>query len=99
MLLFAGLGVAGIVLFKDAHDEYAQLQQVESADRHRLSEAQERLRDQERVLQRLRSDPAFVDKVIRMRLGYARPDEFIFRFDDNQAKGSAEQFSIQRDNK
>ena len=25
MLLFAGLGVAGAVLFKDAHDEYSQL--------------------------------------------------------------------------
>ena len=99
MLLFAGLAVAGLVLFKDANDEYAQLRQVESVDRHRLSEARERLRDQERVLQRLRSDPAFVDKVIRMKLGYAKPDEFIFRFDDNPEKGSAEQFSIQRDNK
>jgi len=87
VLLFSGLGVAGVVLFKDAHDEFGQLRQVEAANRRRLAEAQERLRSQERVLERLRTDPAFVERVIRMKLGYARPDEFIFRFEDDDAKG------------
>jgi cell division protein FtsB len=43
---------------------------------------QERLKSQERVLDRLRNDPAYVDRVIRKKLGYAKPDEFIFRFED-----------------
>jgi cell division protein FtsB len=47
-----------------------------------LAEAEQRLRDQEHVLQRLRTDPAYVEMKIRQRLGYARPEEFIFRFDE-----------------
>jgi cell division protein DivIC len=89
VLLFVGLGLAGGILFKDAHDEYSRLEQVETANRRRLAEAQGRLRDQERVLERLRTDPSYVDKVIRIRLGYAKPDEFIFRFEDDDSKGSA----------
>jgi cell division protein FtsB len=33
------------------------------------------------MLHRLRTDPAYVEMKIRQRLGYARPEEFIFRFD------------------
>ena len=55
---------------------------MESQNRQRLTEAQERLRQQERVLERLRSDPEYVDKVIRKKLGYAKPDEFIYRFEE-----------------
>ncbi|HTU03617.1 MAG TPA: septum formation initiator family protein [Candidatus Sulfotelmatobacter sp.] len=89
LLLFVGLGLAGGVLFKDAHDEYSRLERVESANRRRLAEAQGHLRDQERVLERLRTDPAYVDKVIRIRLGYSKPDEFIFRFEDDDSMGPA----------
>jgi cell division protein FtsB len=41
-----------------------------------------RLAEQELVLERLRTDPAYVEMVIRRRLGYAKPDEFVFRFDE-----------------
>jgi cell division protein FtsB len=99
LLLFAGLGIAGAVLFKEAHDEYSRLEQVESSNRRRLAEARDHLRDQEKVLHRLQTDPAYVDKVIRMRLGYAKPDEFIFRFEDDDSKGSAGPASIQRNDK
>ena len=82
VLLIAGIGVAGAYLFLDARAEYNRLEQVESQNKRRLAEAQQRLADQQRVLERLRTDPAFVDKVIRKKLGYAKPDEFIFRFED-----------------
>ena len=82
LLLFAGLGVTGTYLFMDARAEYNRLEQVEQLNRTRLAEVQERLRSQEKVLERLRSDPAFVDRVIRKKLGYSKPDEFIFRFED-----------------
>jgi cell division protein DivIC len=94
LLLVAGLGVAGAVLFKDAHDEYSQLELVQSADRRKLEEVQLRLTEQKRVLDRLRNDPAFVDRVIRMKLGYAKPDEFIFRFEDDGGKGPTEPFTV-----
>jgi cell division protein DivIC len=82
LLLFAGFGTVGGYLFMDAHAEYERLEQVEAANQRKLSEAQERLRSQEKVLERLRTDPAFVDKVIRRRLGYSKPNEDIFRFED-----------------
>jgi cell division protein FtsB len=82
LLLFAGFGVAGSYLFMDARHEYVRLERVESLNRQKLAEAQERLRNQERVLERLRTDPEYVDKVIRKKLGYAKPDEFIYRFEE-----------------
>ncbi len=82
VLLFAGLGVAGGYLFLDARHEYSRLVQVENLNRQRLTEAQERLKSQERELDRLRNDPAYVDQVIRRKLGFAKPDEDIFRFED-----------------
>jgi cell division protein FtsB len=33
-------------------------------------------------LERLRTDPAYVEKVIRRKLGYARPEEYVFRFEN-----------------
>jgi cell division protein FtsB len=82
LLLFAGLGVAGGYLFLDARHEYSRLMQVEALNRQRLAEAQERLKSQEKVLDRLRNDPAYVDQVIRKKLGFSKPDEDIYRFED-----------------
>lgn len=80
VVLIAGLGVGGGTLFLDASEEYSRLEVVQAENRRRLAEAQEQLRNQEKVLDRLRNDPAYVDKVIRKKLGYAKPDEFIFHF-------------------
>ncbi len=82
VLLIAGIGATGAYLFLDARAEYNRLMQVEALNTARLAEAQARLQEQESVLQRLRTDPSYVDKVIRKKLGYAKPDEFIFRFED-----------------
>jgi cell division protein FtsB len=40
------------------------------------------MKDQEQVLERLRNDPAFVKKIIRLQLRYAKPSELIFRFEE-----------------
>jgi cell division protein FtsB len=80
--LFIGLGLVSGAFFFQTYQEYAQLQRVEAESRQRLAQAEQRLRDQERVLQRLRSDPDYVEKVIRQQLRYAKPSELIFRFED-----------------
>lgn len=80
LLLFAALGVTSGILFLDASAEYSRLEAVQAENRRRLSEAQAQLANQERVLERLRNDPAYVEKVIREKLGYAKPDEYIFHF-------------------
>jgi cell division protein FtsB len=82
LLLFAGLGVTGGYLFLDARAEFVRIEKVEATNRQRLAEAEARLQSQEKVLDRLRNDPSYVDKVIRKKLGYAKPDEFIYRFED-----------------
>lgn len=82
LLLFLVVGVGSGVYFWDAREEYERLKQLEAISRRRLAEAQARLDEQEKILERLRHDPVYVEKVIRRRLGYAKPEEFIFRFED-----------------
>ena len=82
VLLLSGLGVGAGVLFLEARAEHQQLKQTEAIGRQRLAEAESRLRNQERILERLRTDREFVEKVIRARLSYARPGEVVFRFED-----------------
>ncbi len=38
-------------------------------------------------IQKLRSDPAYVQKIIRQELGYARPDEFVYYFRSSGPSG------------
>jgi cell division protein FtsB len=82
LLLFLSVGAGSAMFFWQTRQEYNQLRQVELATQRRLTEAEERLREQQNVLQRLRTDPAYVEMKIRQRLGYARPEEFIFRFEE-----------------
>lgn len=81
--LFVIVGAFSGTFFIRTYREYAQLQRMEAETRQRLTQAEERLKQQERVLERLRTDPAYVEKVIRRQMLYARPDEFLFRFEDS----------------
>lgn len=82
LLLFLAGGAASGVYFWQAREEYVRLKEIEAASRRRLEEVEARLVEQEKILERLRNDPVYVEKVIRRRLGYARPEEFIFRFEE-----------------
>lgn len=82
LLAFLAVGAASGVYFWDAREEYNRLRELEAASRRRLAESEAKLREQEKILERLRNDPVYVEKVIRRRLGYAKPDEFIFRFEE-----------------
>lgn len=82
LVLFVGFGLTAGFLFFEARGEYNRLKQTEALNGRRLAEARTRLGEQEKILERLRTDPAYVEKVIRKRLGYAKPDEIIFRFQE-----------------
>jgi cell division protein FtsB len=82
LVVFVGVAGASGIYFWEARAEYLQLREQEEASRRRLAETEARLQEQEKTLERLRHDPVYVEKVIRRRLGYARPDEFIFRFEE-----------------
>lgn len=80
LALFAALSVMAGLYFVDMREEYARLKTREAQDRRHLEQAENTLADQQRTLDRLEHDPAYVEMVIRRNLGYAKPDEAIFRF-------------------
>jgi cell division protein FtsB len=85
LLIFAGSGVAVGIFFIDTRDEYLRLKGIQTENLRHLNEAQARLQEQEKVLERLRTDPGYVERVIRLKLGYTKPDEQVFRFPDATA--------------
>jgi cell division protein FtsB len=84
VVLLTGFGVGTGALLLEARAEYDKLKQDQAASAAKLAVARTRLQEQQRILERLRSDPVFVEKVIRKELGYARPGEVIFRFDSGR---------------
>ncbi len=81
-LAFVGAAVGSALFFLQTRREYVKLRGIEQRLEQRLSETEIRLAEQEEILRRLRTDPAYVERVIRRRLGYAKPDEFIWRFEE-----------------
>ena len=82
LLVLVGLLAGSGAYFWQTRQEYQRLTTIETQARKRLAEAETKLKEQQRVLDRLRNDPAYVELVIRRRLGYAKPDELIFRFEN-----------------
>jgi cell division protein DivIC len=81
VVLLTSFGLGASALFLDARAEYNALKLTQAANKAALAAARLRLQEKERVLQRLKSDPQYVEKMIRDRLKYAQPGEMIFRFE------------------
>lgn len=75
VLLMAG------VSFWQTRAEYQQMQEVFQRNERQLSLLEARLKEQQQMLDRLRNDPVYLEKVIRQQLKYAKPGEYIFRFE------------------
>ena len=82
--LFAGVIIWAGLFFIELYRDLTLLRKQEALNRRKLTEAQARLAEQQRYLERLRHDPALVEEVIRKKLGYVREGEFIFRFPDDK---------------
>lgn len=80
-VLLTGFGIWAGGQFLEARTEYRHHKQMQAAHEAKLAAARVRLAEQDRILQRLKTDPVFVEKVIRDRLKYSRPHEVIFRFE------------------
>ena len=80
-LLFVALTLFAGLFFLRTYAEVTALEGQERESRVRLAELQTHLAQQESKLARLHNDPAFVERVIREKLGYARPDETVYRFE------------------
>ncbi|MDP1581429.1 MAG: septum formation initiator family protein [Candidatus Didemnitutus sp.] len=83
-LLFAGVTVLAGLFFLQMNRELTNIRAQETSNQRRLAAAQTKLEEQERYLQRLKSDPKLLEQVIRRKLGYVRTEEFVFRFDDQR---------------
>lgn len=81
-LVFVAMAAGSTTFFLQTKAEYDQRKTTAHVTAERLRIAQDRLQAQEDLLQRMRSDPAFVELMIRRRLGYAKADELVFRFEN-----------------
>ncbi len=68
--------------FVQMHRDYLTLKAQETANQRRLAEAESRLQAQEKYLDQLRHDPVLIERIIRQKLGYAKTQEFVFRFEE-----------------
>ena len=80
--LFLMVAVWAGLFFLQMHRELTALKAQESENRRRLAAAEAKLKEQQEYLARLQHDPELVERVIRRKLGYARPEEFVFRFEE-----------------
>jgi cell division protein FtsB len=80
-VLLTGFGTWAGAMLLEARAEYEQLKKVQAAAEAKLGAAELRLREQETILERLRTDPAFVSRAIRTQLGYAKKGEVVFSFE------------------
>ncbi len=80
-LLFVALTLFAGLFFLRTYGEVAGLEAQERESRQRLADLRAHLANQEQKLERLRTDPVFVERAIREKLFYARPDETVYRFE------------------
>lgn len=82
--LFVAAGVGLTVLLRQTYREYTTIKAREAYYQQTLSEAEVKLKEKEETVHRLRHDPAFVERAIRQRLGYVKPGELVFRFEEHE---------------
>lgn len=74
-------GIFGGLVLK-THREYQNFKARENRIEAKLIQARKEFAQKETYMARLIEDPEFLERVVRERLGYARPDELLFRFSD-----------------
>ena len=85
-LLFGLIGLLLVVSLFFGHqlwrgyNEYRVARENLESQREALAKAKERYEINEDFLNKLLSDQAFFERVVRERLGYSKPNEFVFRF-------------------
>ena len=84
MLMLMGMLVVLIIFFTSlilqTHREYSNFKARENRIEQKLIQARKEFEQKEAYLTRLLEDPEFMERVVRERLGYSRPDELLFRF-------------------
>ena len=85
------LALGGAYAAKKIHDtqlEVNTFREEQVAAQGQLDTLRGKLQSVQDVLQKLETDPDFADRLARARLDYARPDEYVFRFDVDPVTGT-----------
>lgn len=69
-------------LLLKTHREFQNFKARQDRIEAKLIQARKEFEQKEAYLARLIDDPEFLERVVRERLGYSRPDELLFRFSD-----------------
>lgn len=84
LLMVLGVFLALFVFFGglllQTYREYKNFRARELRIETKLAQARKEFSRKEAYLTRLMEDQEFLERVVRERLGYARPDELLFRF-------------------
>ena len=79
-VVFLALSAFAGISFVQTYQELNNLRTQAAETRQKLQVAEQELREQERMLSQLHSDPQYVESMIRRKLGYAKQGETVFRF-------------------
>ncbi|MEO0510592.1 MAG: septum formation initiator family protein [Verrucomicrobiota bacterium] len=88
VLLIMLMGMLGVLvvffggLLMKTHREFQNFKARQDRIEAKLIQARKEFEQKEAYLARLIEDPEFLERVVRERLGYSRPDELLFRFSD-----------------
>jgi len=80
MLLVMVIFFSSLIL--QTYREYKTFRAREVRIELKLTQARKEFEQKEAYLSQLLEDPEFLERVVRERLGYSRPDELLFRFSD-----------------
>jgi cell division protein DivIC len=82
LLLFLGISLGAGTLTLKTRQEYGKQRRTQAELAQRLDELKAKVAFQERYLKRLREDPVLVERLLRQRLNYSRPNEWVFDFSE-----------------
>lgn len=80
LLLLVAVMVGLGLVWSQTWREYETFGERHAEVEKRLAELREHREEKEAYLRAFLNDPGFVERVVRERLGYVRPDETVFRF-------------------
>jgi len=78
--ILAGVVILFSVLLHQTYQEYQAFTAREAQLYSRLQQLQEENRSKQIYMEKLLNDPEFLERVVRERLGYSRPDDLLYRF-------------------
>ena len=82
IVLLIAVTVSFATVLLQTYREYRHLQSRETALRVDLEEVRREQERKEEYLRLMLEDPAFLERIVREKLGYVGPDETVFLFDD-----------------